>query len=410
MKRTLRICMIAAGLLAAIATAQERYTVKDLGTLQGGTFSQTFYVNNGGLAGGQSTVSDGLQHGVLWLKGLTTPIDIGPKGVNSGVFGVNERGEAEVQAESAATDPNNENFCGYGTDRKCLPFRWQNGVMTPLPLLGGNNGTVGQINNRGEIAGWAENATIDPDCAPPQKLDFEVVVWGPKPGDLRRLRPVAGDTVSLALWINDSGQAVGTSGTCANTGLLPFGHGAHPVLWDRDGSPLDIGRTNPTQEFGGIALSINNTGQVVGAATMPDGSLVAFVWSGQKGMRKLLPLQGDVSSGAVSINDRGDAVGQSFDSNGFPNPVIWRNGADPKNLNDLAPGSPLFLLWPTAINARGEISGFGVTAAGELHGFLGTPNGAASNASEFADHGGNRPLLPESVRTLTRKRIGVRGR
>ena len=237
-------------------------------------------------------------------------------------------------------------------------------MLRPLPLLGGNNGTVGQINSRGEISGWAETATIDPDCAPPQKLDFEAVVWGPRQGDLRRLRPLSGDTVSMSIWINDRGQAVGTSGTCADTGILPLGHGAHAVLWDTNGSPLNIGMTNPAEEFGGIALGINNEGQVVGAATLPDGSLVAFLWSSQTGMRKLLPLPGNIASGAVSINDHGDAVGQSFDTNGIPSPVIWRKGRQPRNLNDLAPGSSLFLLWPTAINARGEISGFGVTPDG----------------------------------------------
>jgi hypothetical protein len=56
--------------------------------------------------------------------------------VNSAVFGVNERGQAEVQSELSAKDPNTENFCGYGTDRKCQPFLWQNQVLLPLPLRG----------------------------------------------------------------------------------------------------------------------------------------------------------------------------------------------------------------------------------------------------------------------------------
>ena len=212
--------------------------------------------------------------------------------MNSGVFGVNERGQAEVQSELSDKDPNAENFCGYGSERKCQPFLWQNNVLTPLPLLGGNNGAVGGINSRGEISGWAETATMDPDCAAPQKLDFEAVVWGPRHGELRRLRPLAGDNVSMSIWINDKGQAVGTSGSCANTGLLPFGHGAHPVLWDINGSPLNIGMTNPDEEFGGIALAINNKAQVVGAANLPDGSLIAFLWSEQTGMRKLTPFAG----------------------------------------------------------------------------------------------------------------------
>jgi probable HAF family extracellular repeat protein len=411
MKSTFRICIPAVSLLAAIATAQQRYTVTDLKPLSGGNFSQAFYVNNTGLAGGQSNLTDATQRAVLWLRGTATPILIGPVGVNSGVFGVNERGQAEIQSELSDKDPNTENFCGYGTDRKCQPFLWQNHVLTPLPLLGGNNGAVGGINSRGEISGWAESATMDLDCAPPQKLDFKAVVWGPRRGDLRQLRPLAGDIVSMAMWINDSGQAVGTSGTCANTGLLPFGHGAHPVLWDTNGSPLNIGMTNPNEEFGGIALAINNEGQVVGAATLPDGSLVAFLWSRQTGMRKLLPLPGGVSSGAVSINDEGDAVGQSFDPDGVPSPVIWHKGGQPKNLNDLAPGSSLFLLWPTSINARGEVSGFGVTDGGDLHGFLAIPAGEAPHSAESAAQSEARPpILPESVRALMRSRFGVRGR
>ena len=38
----------------------------------------------------------------------------------------------------------------------CLPFVWRTGVMTPLPLLGGDNGAGYSINNRGQIVGAAE--------------------------------------------------------------------------------------------------------------------------------------------------------------------------------------------------------------------------------------------------------------
>ena len=128
MKSIFRICIPAAGLLAAIATAQQRYTVTDLKPLSGGNFSQAFYVNDIDLTGGQSNIADATQRAVLWPRGTATPILIGPVGVNSGVFGVNERGQAEVQSELSDKDPNAENFCGYGTDRKCRPFLWQNHV------------------------------------------------------------------------------------------------------------------------------------------------------------------------------------------------------------------------------------------------------------------------------------------
>jgi len=415
MKSTQQFSMLAVTLLAANATAQQRYTVTDLNPILGGNFSQAFSVSDIGLIGGQANASSATQRAVLWLRGVPKPIPIGPADLNSGVFGVNSKGQAEVQLELSTKDPNAENFCGYGTERKCQPFLWQNFALTPLPLLGGNNGAVGGINSRGEISGWAEAATMDPACASPQKLDFEAVVWGPAKGDLRLLRPLSRDTVSMSIWINDQGQAVGTSGTCANTGLLPFGHGAHAVLWDTGGVPLDLGSldgtVNPAMEFGGIALGINNRGQVVGAAALPDKiSSQAFLWTKETGMRPLGKLPGEVASGAVSINDQGDAVGQSFAADGTPRPVLWQSGGDPRDLNDLAPGSPLFLLWPTAIDERGEISGFGITANGDIHGFLATPRGDARERGASDVREMHAPAIPEAAKALLSGRFGFRGR
>jgi uncharacterized membrane protein len=210
----------------------------------------------------------------------------------------------------------------------------------------------------------------------------------------------------MSIWINDKGQAVGTSGSCADTGLLPLGHGAHAVLWETDGSPLNIGLLDPTQEFGGIALSINNKGQVVGGANQPDGSFRPFLWSRHAGVRMLKLLPEGIGGGASAINDQGDAVGQSFDTDGVPSPVIWQDGGEPQNLNDLTPGSPLYLLWPTMINSRGEISGFGTTADGDVHGFVATPVGGRVDHAESGDDGESRPtVLAENVRTAMRNRF-----
>ena len=94
------------------------------------------------------------------------------------------------------------------------------------------------------MAGIAENSTRDPECPTglalngtgPQVLDFEAVIWGPRQGEIRELPPLPGDTVGVALWINDNGQAVGASGACANTVLPPLASGPHAVLWEKDGS------------------------------------------------------------------------------------------------------------------------------------------------------------------------------
>src|SRR5438105_13558965 len=97
--------------------------------------------------------------------------------------------------------------------------------MSQLPLLGGNNGAAGPINIRGEAVGIAENSTRDPECPStsavngtgPYVLDFEAAIWGPGPGQVGELRPLPGDSVGMAVWISDTGQAVGSSGRCANT-------------------------------------------------------------------------------------------------------------------------------------------------------------------------------------------------
>ena len=127
----------------------QRYTVSDLGPV-GNPFSQANYVNNPGLVAGLDTAADGSQHAVLWYEGRFEDISQpGLGGPNSGAGGANDFGQVIGGAETSEVDPNNENFCGYGTGLQCLTFLWQNGVMTELPTLGGTNAGYGQINNLG---------------------------------------------------------------------------------------------------------------------------------------------------------------------------------------------------------------------------------------------------------------------
>jgi hypothetical protein len=85
--------------------------------LPGGAFSQATAVSDNRLVTGISADKDGTQHAMLWWAMFR--INIGMPGLNSGAFAVNARGQAAVQAEVASPDPNNENFCAYGTGRKC---------------------------------------------------------------------------------------------------------------------------------------------------------------------------------------------------------------------------------------------------------------------------------------------------
>lgn len=379
---------IAAGSMLAVASIAQTpsYTVTDLGPA-GNPFSQAAYVNNNGFVAGVATVGSA-QHAMLWYEGISG--DIGTPGLggpNSGAGGVNESGLAVVGVETSTKDPYNENFCDYGTGLQCLVYLWQNGLLTELPTLGGVNASWGSINNRGEVAGVTENGTRDPECPSgvaangtgPQLFDFEPVIWGPGKGQIRQLSLLPGDTVGFALYINDNGQAVGMSGTCANTQLPPLAAGAHAVLWE-NGTVTDLGNLggigNPALPgVGNAAFGINNRGQVVGTSALAGNTTHhAFLWNWEKGMQDLGTLPGDVFSAGLGINDKGEVVGPSLDATGNPRPWLWKNGVM-TDLNTLVPAdSPLHLLLASSINDRGQIAGFGVDGSGNIHGYLASPS------------------------------------
>jgi len=414
---------IAAGsILAALAVAQApHYTVTDLGTLPGGTFSIANNVSKDGYVVGLSTINSSPaspEQAVVWNNRSPhsiTALSAGLGGPNSEAWGI-AAGRIVGQAETSTKDPNNENFCGFGTGLDCVPFLWQNGVMTALPLLGGNNGGVfDNPNQRGQVAGVAENDTRDPQCPAPQVLDYEPVIWGPAAGQIRRLAVLPGDSVAIATAINEIGQAVGTSGSCANTPLLPLVSGPHAVLWEPGGSATDLGN------LGGpninVALWINNKGQVVGGSSLGADSTVsylndAFLWTRENGMQDLGTLPGDVASQGLSISDSGVVVGPSYDPAGNMRAFIWKTGVM-TDLNTLVPAdSPLYLLFAGVVNSSGEISGFGVSSSGDLHGFLLTPvNGAQDDSSSPAQQGALKAIAQsENVRQQISTGLGFRPR
>ena len=157
---TWRATTISLSLLAMPVAAQEdsqfpRYTVLDLGTLPGGNFSQPFAINLNNVVAGSSNLSNNDQHSVLWSKGRMT--DLGTLGgSNSIAFGMNDTESVVGEAETSTSDPNGEDFCGFGTHLICQPFYWQNSVMTPLRTLGGHNGVANWVNRWGTAVGQAE--------------------------------------------------------------------------------------------------------------------------------------------------------------------------------------------------------------------------------------------------------------
>ena len=410
MKSILLVSISTVSLLVALVApaglaAQEQnpvpvhYTVTDLGTL-GGTFSLAYGINHVDVVDGVATVADGNQHAFLWRRGHMT--DLGTLGgPNSIAYWLNNSNEATIASDTSTNDPLGEDFCGFGTHLICLGALWNNGTMTALPTLGGNNSVAFTLNDRGQIVGAAENKTQDPSCPAPQVLDFEAVIWGPKPGEIRRLRPLPGDTVGFALGVNNRGQAVGASGLCSNTPLVPLEVGPHAVLWDH-GKPINLGSLGGAQI--NTAAAINDRGEVIGGSDLSGDTVIhSFLWTKAEGMQDLGTLSGDAISLGGWINNKTQVVGWSCDSSGNCRAYLWQNNVM-TDLNSLIPAhSKLYLMFAYGITDAGDIVGQAMDkSTGDLHAFLARPvrlqDSGANTAWKDVEAAPSSVTLPDAIR------------
>lgn len=407
---------ITAQIAAQEQTQHTRYKIKDLGTF-GGTFSQGASINNHGQISGSSTqAGDAVERAFSWHRGVMT--DLGTLGgPNSSAIGdgspnLNSRGMVAGFSDTSTPDPLGEAFfCGFGTGLTCLPFVWRNGTMTPLPLLGGNNGFANSINDRGIVTGLAENSVHDPTCAPPQVLQFKPVYWAG--GKVHELAALPGDTTGEAEGINEHGDIVGaTFPDCSTPSVV-----SHAVLWHR-GKPHDLGTLGGTLAVG---VAINSLGQVVGASNLTgDDTTHAFLWTSKDGIQDLGALGNDTLSEAIGNNDQGQAVGLSCDDQDNCRGFLWQRGRM-EDLNELVAGqSPLYLFLAYHVNALGQIVGLGITQSGEGHAFVAIPcdsdqagsdgcgidGGAGSAVNEVTP--AMKAAISQTVRRFFERRPGLR--
>lgn len=384
-----------------------------------GTSAGANGISNLGWASGTSTVASGDTHAALWSPGNVT--DLGTLGgASSGVEWPvkNNHGVIVGISETNAVDPLAEQgfSCGAFLDmhgHTCLPFLWSNGTLTPLPLLGGNNGFATGISNAGLAVGWAETAVHDPTCVAPQVLQFEAVEWGPSAGAKRVLAPLPGDSTSAATAINDAGEVVGISGDC---GVAVGAFSArHSVLW-LNGHPVRL----PTLGGQGwnTPMAINSLGTVVGFSDTPgdvvNGQLTpnfqAFVWDPVNGIHQLPTYPGDVLSEATGINDFGQIVGTSFPAAGGSRLVLWQNGKV-YDLNQLLPAdSPLLAQASGDINDHGEITGFACVVSGnvcgnEVHAFVAILAPGSGQDAESRAGAERHVLVPPQLQARMRQML-----
>lgn len=396
---------------ARIDGTSTHYTIQDLGVVGANANApgQPFVISDNGWVAGVAAVGSAL-HAVLWHEGKM--IDIGDPGFggNSTGYGVNESGVATGAAEITAGDlSTTEDFCGFQatgfspSPRPCVPVIFDDGKMVLLKTLGGVNGEASEINSSGAIAGYAENRTPDTNCTAPQKYQFKPVVWF---RDRIEELPIGDDTEGVAISINDSGEVVGISGSCAplNPITLFYLAPAHAWLW-KDGRATDLG--NLGGALNNFAHHINNLGQVVGQSDLAgDQTSHAFLWTRETNMQDLGTVNdavnNDTFSFGLGINDEGEITGLSANADFTVIRAFVRRNGVLVDLNTLVTGNnSLYMITACSINSRGQIIGIAIDPnTNESHGYLATPTREASADTSNARR--TPPLIPDSLRSQLR--------
>jgi len=341
---------------------QLNYIATDFGSL-GGSFSAPNTINNRGqIAGSSNLEGDVVGHAFFWEGGKMTDLGTlgGPISVGAGI---NNSGEVVVGADTPLFGGLQNTMCA--TTAICRMFVWRKGVrvVPDLGTLEGGTDTAiydllsfGQgtsfNNNRHQVIGQADIPITDPNN-PPFAIS-RAFLWD---RGLMTDLGVLGDGHNVsASAINDESQVVGdsefTSGPDPVLNFPPF----HAFLWDK-GAMTDL------QAFPGaklsIALGISNAGQVVGLSTVPgDVDFHTAAWSNGT-VTDLGTFPGDSLSVANAVNQRGRIVGASGGSTTM-RAMLWENGAG-IDLNTRIPASSGWqLLYAIDINARGQITGWGI--------------------------------------------------
>jgi len=213
-------------------------TVRDLGTLPGGSYSQANGINDLGEVTGYSNGA-GQPHAVLWNKqGVVQDLGALPGGYSQGL-GINLQGEV-IGFSNAA----NGNWFG---------FLWtQSTGMKALPMLpGANTASANGINDLGQIVGGS---------------GYYAVLWhNDRKHTAESLGAVSGQKGSTAFAINDPGQVVGWSGAVA-------------FVWSREHGMQDLNKLIPGNSGWSLTLAtaINAQGQITGQGTI-NGQQHAFL-------------------------------------------------------------------------------------------------------------------------------------
>lgn len=251
--------------------------------------------------------------GFAWLRGEFRSLPTFPGGNNGYAAGVNDRGQIVGWAENGVEDPTCD-------DPQQLQFRaalWRlrpfDVEMTELPPLGDDaTSAATAINIRGDVVG------ISGDCqdAVGSFSARHAVMW--RDGAPTEIELFGGKSWNTPVDVNLFGEVVGFAnkpGEADDEG----GFNAQAFYWNEEDGATEIGAL-PGNVFS-QARDINARGEVVGISFIGDPGARAFIWRrGDDAPTDLNSLAAPDYRGTLtdarSINEQGEITGAATDANG----------------------------------------------------------------------------------------------
>lgn len=226
-----------------------------------------------------------------------------PGGHESQATDINDRGQVSGFASNAIPDP----FSLLGWGAQTRSFTWQDGVTRDIGTLGGPDALMSVSNQLSEMTGQSyTDSTPNPATAIPTLDPF---LWAD--GRMQEVGSLGG-TVGSGNWLNDSGQVAGFSDLAGDQSF-------HPFLWN-GARMMDLGTLGG--DFG-MANSVNNAGAVVGwATTAGDTTAHAFLWK-NGAISDLTGAGSPQCTVAQGVNASGQAVGNTC---GEDDALLWAKG------------------------------------------------------------------------------------
>jgi probable HAF family extracellular repeat protein len=326
------------------------FTYTDLGNL-GGPEARAYGLNDARQVVGWSNVSDTIdcltegrpcRHAFLWEDGVMTNLGFLDGDEESVARAINDAGLIVGTSERDV-------IAGSGTFHGVT---WQGGSITALPDLGQGQSFVHDVNEAGQITGWTQDPSVNRDRA---------VRWDA--GAIVNIGDTEPHSYNRGTGLNDGGVVVGMAWNLfePNDAILFDG-----AMW------FTIGGSGQFQNA--EARDVNNTGTAVGLMAFPSGNWHATMWSGGPGV-DLGTLPGMDLSELNDVNDAGHAVGLAYSDTLNSRAIYW-DGDQLHDLNELV-GSTFtgVLIEATEINEAGDIVGTALVD-GAFHAFLLTVGGA----------------------------------